>query len=625
MKINKNFAALKPSYLFTEIVARTSAYQQAHPEAKILKMGVGDVRGPMASSVLRALHEAVDDQATRDRFAGYGLEQGETWLRERIAAWKYARRGIELSAAEVFISDGAGSDLGNLSDLFTTENHVAITDPVYPAYLDTSLMAGRTISLLPAIAENGFAPMPKNTDEFDIIYLCSPGNPTGAAMTKQQLQTWVDYANAQDAIIIYDAAYEAFIDDSLCGDIPHSIYECEGAKTCAIEVCSFSKVAGFTGVRCGYTIVPKQLVREGMNLNAMWLRRQCTKFNGASILSQRGAMAVLTEEGEAEVMSRVQEYRENARRLRLALQDMSIEAYGADHSPYVWCRVPAGYTSWSYFDYLLDHYHLVVTPGAGFGPSGEGWVRLTGFASTEVIQQAIKRLARKISSLMLILFVCMLVGCGPHKPTVAELREQKRLEKLERDSIEAEQRLRTVQFCDSMQAALQPQVEAQLAKFRYEKNERYEDHGHYVHPMMRTESNAERCYLQPYVSDDLKITIRSYYYGARAIRHDALRLKADSVELRLEGSSYSFDATASDGSGMAKHEIMTLREAEAKQLLSFVDAFCTSRIKVVLEGDRSYTYYLSEPDKKALLDTYQLEVLMQDIALITDMRNQATK
>lgn len=391
MKINKHFSELKPSYLFTEIVNRTRAYQEAHPEAKILKLGVGDVRGPMAPCVLRALHAAVDDQGTSDRFSGYGLEQGETWLREQIAQWKYIRRGIAMSAAEVFVSDGAGSDLGNLSDLFCAENHTAITDPVYPAYLDSSIMSGRKVTLLPATLDNGFVPMPQEGDNFDLIFLCSPSNPTGVAMTHSQLQAWVDYANAHDAIIIYDAAYEAFIDDSLA-TIPHSIYECEGSRTCAIEVCSFSKMAGFTGVRCGYTIVPAELKRDGMSLNAMWLRRQCTKFNGASILSQRAAAAVLTEEGEKEVMTRVHEYRDNARQLRQALRQKGIEAYGADHSPYVWCRVPEGYTSWSYFDYLLDQYHLVVTPGAGFGPAGEGWIRLTGFGSTETIQQAKERI-----------------------------------------------------------------------------------------------------------------------------------------------------------------------------------------------------------------------------------------
>lgn len=392
MKINTHFAELKPSYLFTEIVNRTRAYQQAHPDADILRMGVGDVRGPMTPSVIAALHEAVNDQATEERFSGYGLECGETWLRERIGEWCYKRRGIEMRADEIFISDGAGSDLGNVGDLFTADNHVAITDPVYPAYFDTSVMAGRRITLLPAVVENGFVPMPRDTDEFDVIYLCSPGNPTGAAMTRTQVQAWVDYANKHDALIIYDAAYEAFVRDA---DVPRSIYECSGARTCAIEICSFSKIAGFTGVRCGYTIVPKELERGGMSLNAMWRRRQCTKFNGASILSQRAAMAVLTEYGYAEVMERVEGYRRNALKLKRALQEMGMEVYGADNSPYVWCRVPAGYTSWSYFDYVLDRYHIVVTPGSGFGPSGEGWIRLTGFATAENTDRAIARLTEK--------------------------------------------------------------------------------------------------------------------------------------------------------------------------------------------------------------------------------------
>lgn len=388
-KINSHFAALKPSYLFTEVVSRTRAYAEAHPDADILRMGVGDVRGPMTPSVLAALHEAVEDQATTNRFCGYGLEQGEIWLRERVADWCYRRRGLEMQTEEVFISDGAGSDLGNIGDLFTAENRVAITDPVYPAYFDTNVMAGRHITLLPATEENDFVPMPCDTDEFDIIYLCSPGNPTGAAMKRHQLQTWVDYANRHEAVIIFDAAYESFVRDA---DVPRSIYECEGARRCAIEICSFSKIAGFTGVRCGYTIVPKELEREGMSLNAMWLRRQCTKFNGDSILSQKAAMAVLTEQGYAEVMERVEGYRQNALLLKQALLDMGVKAYGADNSPYVWCKVPEGYTSWSYFDYVLDHYHLVVTPGSGFGPSGEGWFRLTGFATRENTLKAIERL-----------------------------------------------------------------------------------------------------------------------------------------------------------------------------------------------------------------------------------------
>lgn len=391
MKINSNFEKLKPSYLFTEVVNRTRAFQAAHPEANILKMGVGDVRGPMTPSVLRALHAAVDEQASVEHFHGYGLEQGETWLRERIADFDYQRRGIDMSADEVLISDGAGSDLGNLSDIFDCDNTVAICDPVYPAYFDTNVMAGRRIVLLPAVPENGFAPVPNEQEQYDIIYLCSPVNPTGTALTRAQLQLWVDYANRHDSVIIFDGAYEAFVRED---DVPRSIYEIEGARTCAIEIRSFSKLAGFTGVRCGYTVVPKELVREGRSLNAMWLRRQCTKFNGASILSQRAAMAVLTDEGYQEVMERVEEYRQNAQLLKETLQSIGLEVYGADNSPYVWFHVPAGYDSWSYFDYLLEHYHIVSTPGVGFGPSGEGFVRLTGFGTREKTLQAIERIKK---------------------------------------------------------------------------------------------------------------------------------------------------------------------------------------------------------------------------------------
>ena len=393
MHINTNFRQLRPSYLFTEIVNRTRAYQASHPDAQILRMGVGDVRGPMAPSVIAALHAAVEEQNSVDHFHGYGLENGEEWLRERIAEVEYKMHDIPMTIDEVFISDGAGSDIGNVSDLFTADNHVAITDPVYPAYYDSSVMAGRRILLLPATAENGFAPMPEeNSDPYDIIFLCSPGNPTGTALTKTQLQVWVDYANRHGSIILFDGAYEAYIGDS---DVPHSIYEIAGARTCAIEIRSFSKMAGFTGVRCGYTVVPKELERDGLSLNALWLRRQCTKFNGASILSQRGAMAVLTDEGKKEVMARVGEYKQNASLLKQALQAQGITVYGADNSPYVWFRVPDGYTSWSYFDYLLDHYHIVSTPGSGFGPSGEGYIRLTGFGTPESTQLAIERLQNK--------------------------------------------------------------------------------------------------------------------------------------------------------------------------------------------------------------------------------------
>lgn len=389
MKVNRHFGELKPSYLFTEIVDRTRVFREAHPEAEILRMGIGDVHGPMAPCVIDALHQAVDDQATVDRFCGYGLEVGEMPLRTRIRDFVYAPAGIALDTDEIFISDGAGSDLGNISDLFERDNRVAITDPVYPAYFDTNVMAGRPIQLLPCTPANGFAPLPDDSEQYDLIYLCSPGNPTGMALTREQLQVWVDYANRHDSVIIYDSAYRAFIRDI---SVPRSIYECEGAERCAVEICSFSKYAGFTGIRCGYTVVPKAIVREGMRLNEMWTRRQCTKFNGASILSQKAALAVLTDEGEAQVMAQVEEYRQNALLLKESLRSMGIEVYGADNSPYVWARVPEGYDSWSYFDHLLERYHIVCTPGVGFGPSGEGFFRLSGFGSRANTLEAVRRL-----------------------------------------------------------------------------------------------------------------------------------------------------------------------------------------------------------------------------------------
>lgn len=389
MNLNTHFLDLKPSYLFTEIVNRTRAFQETHPDAQILRMGVGDVRGPMTPSVITALHQAVDNQATAEAFHGYGLECGETWFRERIAQFEYRDRGIRMTADEVFVSDGAGSDLGNLSDIFSPDNRVAIFDPVYPSYFDTNVMAGRPISLLPATPDNGFAPLPKPDDQFDIIYLCSPGNPTGEALNRSQLQAWVDYANEHGSVIIFDGAYEAFVRKA---DIPRSVYECEGARSCAIEIRSFSKIAGFTGVRCGYTIVPSELVRNDISLASLWLRRQCTKFNGASILSQKAAMAVLTEIGHSEVMERVEEYRSNALLLKEALCSLGHEVYGAENSPYVWFRVPEGYTSWSYFEHVLNRYHIVSTPGVGFGPSGEGFIRLTGFSTTANTHRAIERL-----------------------------------------------------------------------------------------------------------------------------------------------------------------------------------------------------------------------------------------
>lgn len=383
MNINTDLQQLKGSYLFTEIVNRTKAYQTAHPEARILRLGVGDVTRPLPKPIIDAMHLAVDELASAETFRGYGPEEGYEWLREAVVENDYHPRGVELEASEVFISDGAGSDLGNLSELFTQANRVAILDPSYPAYVDTSKMAGREIIFLPSQAENGFVPeLPK--EQADLIYLCFPNNPTGAVLTREQLRMWVDYAREHQSIIIYDGAYECFIEDE---DIPHSIYEIPGAKEVAIEVRSYSKIAGFTSVRCGYTVVPK-----ATGLQAMWMRRQCTKYNGTSYIAQRAALATYTPEGKAATRANVDYYKETARILMDGLRKMGYEVYGGKNAPYIWCRVPQGYTSWSFFDYLLNNCQVVCTPGAGFGPAGEGYVRFSAFSPREACEEALKRM-----------------------------------------------------------------------------------------------------------------------------------------------------------------------------------------------------------------------------------------
>ncbi|MBO4690849.1 MAG: LL-diaminopimelate aminotransferase [Paludibacteraceae bacterium] len=383
MNINTDLQQLKGSYLFTEIVNRTKAYQNAHPDAQILRLGVGDVTRPLPKPIIDAMHNAVNELASAETFRGYGPEEGYEWLRQAIVDNEYRPRGVELDASEVFISDGAGSDLGNLSELFTQANRVAILDPSYPAYVDTSKMAGREIVFLPSQAENGFVPeLPK--EQADLIYLCFPNNPTGAVLTREQLRMWVDYAREHKSIIIYDGAYECFIEDE---EIPHSIYEIDGAKEVAIEVRSYSKVAGFTSVRCGYTVVPKET-----GLQAMWMRRQCTKYNGTAYIAQRAALATYTPEGKAATRANVDYYKETARILMDGLRKMGYEVYGGKNAPYIWCRVPQGYTSWSFFDYLLNNCQVVCTPGAGFGPAGEGYVRFSAFSPREACEQALLRM-----------------------------------------------------------------------------------------------------------------------------------------------------------------------------------------------------------------------------------------
>ena len=399
-KVNANYEKLPGSYLFSDIAHRTAAYSEQHPEAKLIRMGIGDVTRPLAPAVIEAMHAAVDDMSTVEGFHGYGPEQGYDFLREAIAKGDYAARGIDVDVDEIFVSDGAKSDCGNIGDILSIDNKVAVCDPVYPVYVDTNAMAGRAgdydeaaekwtnITYMPTTAENGFCPALPD-ESVDVIYLCSPNNPTGTVLNAEQLKMWVDYANEHDAIIMFDAAYERFITEP---GIPHSIYEIEGAKTCAIEFRSFSKTAGFTGARCGYTVVPKALVREGQSLNAMWNRRQTTKFNGASYIIQRGAAAIYTEQGAKEIEETLDYYRNNARMIKEGLEKAGYEVYGAVNSPYVWCKTPEGMGSWEFFQMLLEKANVITTPGAGFGPSGEGYIRLTAFGDADETAEAVRRI-----------------------------------------------------------------------------------------------------------------------------------------------------------------------------------------------------------------------------------------
>lgn len=385
MFINTHLQQLRGNYLFTEIANRTKAYQQTHPEAHVLRLGIGDVTLPLPSVIIEAMHRAVDELASAATFRGYGPEEGYLWLRQAIVDNDYTPRGIHVSPEEVFISDGAGSDLGNLSELFDASNTVAILEPSYPAYVDTSRMAGREIIWLPCMAQNNFYPaLPKQ--KADIIYLCFPNNPTGTVLTRDELSRWVEYARTNHSIILFDAAYEAFIEDP---DVPHSIYEIEGAQEVAIEIRSFSKTAGFTAVRCGYTVVPK-----ATGLQTMWLRRQCTKFNGASYISQRAAEATYTPEGKAAIQANLSYYKQTAQIFLEGLRTLGYEVFGGKNAPYIWCRVPHGYTSWSFFDHLLHTSQIVCTPGAGFGPTGEGFVRFSAFSNRKDVEEALKRMKK---------------------------------------------------------------------------------------------------------------------------------------------------------------------------------------------------------------------------------------
>ena len=393
MKLNTNYSNISDSYLFSEIARKVAAYQAANPDKKVLRLGIGDVTLPLAPAVISALHGAVDEMADKATFRGYGPEQGYAFLKDAIAGY-YAGHGAQLASDEIFISDGAKSDLGNILDLFAQSNTVLIPDPVYPVYVDTNVMAGRKIVYMNANSENGFLPMPDYGVDADIIYLCSPNNPTGAAYSKAQLKEWVDYANKKGAVILYDAAYECFVaDDSLA----RSIFHFDGAKTCAIEFCSFSKMAGFTGTRCGWTVVPEQLKSGNLSANKMWLRRQTTKFNGVPYIVQRGAAAVFTPEGLAQTAENLNYYRRNAKLIADGLRELGIWFTGGENSPYIWLRCPNGMTSWQFFDYLLENAQVVGTPGAGFGVNGEGYFRLTAFGSEEVTAEAVARIKKLLS------------------------------------------------------------------------------------------------------------------------------------------------------------------------------------------------------------------------------------
>lgn len=399
-KVNENYAKLPGSYLFAEIARRTAAFSAEHPDVELIKMGIGDVTRPLAPAVVEAMHAAVDDLASVETFHGYGPEQGYDFLRSAIAERDFRARGVEIADDEIFVSDGAKSDCGNIGDILSVDNKIAVCDPVYPVYVDTNAMAGRAgeydedaqgwtnITYMPTTAENDFVPALPETP-VDVIYLCSPNNPTGTVLTADQLKTWVDYANEHGSIIMFDAAYERFIAEE---GVPHSIYEVEGAKTCAIEFRSFSKTAGFTGARCGYTVVPKELVRDGQSLNALWNRRQTTKFNGASYVIQRGAAAIYTPEGERQIEETLDYYRANARVIKEGLERAGFTVYGAVNSPYVWCKTPEGMGSWDLFNLLLEKANVITTPGAGFGPSGEGYIRLSAFGDAEATKKGVERI-----------------------------------------------------------------------------------------------------------------------------------------------------------------------------------------------------------------------------------------
>ena len=401
-KNNTNYQKLPGSYLFSDIAKKVSTFTQKHPEADIIRLGIGDVTQPIAPAMIEAMHKAVDEMGDAKTFRGYAPDLGYDFLRNAIVAHDYQARGCAITADEIFVSDGAKSDSGNIQEIFAQDNRIAVCDPVYPVYIDSNVMAGRTgeydaatqtwsnVIYMPCTAENHFVPeFPKENP--DIIYLCLPNNPTGTTLTKEQLQMWVDYANRIGAVIIYDAAYEAYISES---NVAHTIYECEGARTCAIEIRSFSKNAGFTGVRLGFTVVPKDLVCDGVSLHDMWARRHGTKFNGAPYIIQRAGEAVYSEAGQAQIKEQVGYYMNNAKTIYTGLKEAGYEVFGGVNAPYIWLKTPEHMTSWEFFDFLLEKANVVGTPGCGFGPSGEGYFRLTAFGTYENSVRALERIKR---------------------------------------------------------------------------------------------------------------------------------------------------------------------------------------------------------------------------------------
>lgn len=407
--VNEHFLKLPNNYLFADIAKKVNAFKVSHPKADVISLGIGDVTQPLCPAVIEAMHKAVDEMASKDTFRGYGPEQGYQFLRDAIVKNDFVARGIHLEASEIFVNDGAKSDTGNFQELVRWDNSIGVTDPIYPVYIDSNVMIGRAgelgedgkwsnVTYMPCSAENNFTPALPDK-RVDVIYLCYPNNPTGTVITRDELRKWVNYAIKNDALIFYDAAYEAYIQDE---DIPHSIYEIKGARKVAVEFHSFSKTAGFTGIRCGYTVVPKELTvatltGERIPLNHLWNRRQCTKFNGTSYISQRAAEAIYTPEGKEQVRATIEYYMNNARTMYNTLTDLGLEVYGGRNAPYIWVKTPNDMGSWKFFEQMLYEAHVVCTPGVGFGPSGEGYIRLTAFGDADDCKEAMERLKKWLS------------------------------------------------------------------------------------------------------------------------------------------------------------------------------------------------------------------------------------